>query len=63
MDKQSLNLLLLDDAIPKFTGTLKTYTASRWTQDVEDNAEIFGLTPQHTWGQQNNSYKNKIYSK
>ncbi|XP_073946691.1 uncharacterized protein [Choristoneura fumiferana] len=45
-DKQSFNLLLLDDAIPKFTGTDKTYTASKWTQDVDDNAEIFCLTPQ-----------------
>lgn len=30
------------ELIPPFTGQDKTYSVSRWIQDVEDNAEIFG---------------------
>lgn len=41
-------LLLLEESIAKFTGTDKTYSITKWSQDVEDNAEIFGLTPTQT---------------
>lgn len=40
------NLMNVVDSIPKFTGDDMTYSSARWTQDLEDNAEIFGWTPQ-----------------
>lgn len=41
----SNNLAFVEEAIPKFSGTDKTYPVSRWAQEIEDNSEIFGLTP------------------
>lgn len=33
------------DLIPAFSGRDKTYEVTRWIEDVEDHAEIFGWTP------------------
>ncbi|XP_063827860.1 uncharacterized protein LOC135077252 [Ostrinia nubilalis] len=34
------------DGIPKFTGDELTYSSTKWVQDIDDNAEIFGWTGQ-----------------
>lgn len=34
------------DSVPEFTGDDMTYSSVKWCQDVDDNAEIFGWTPQ-----------------
>lgn len=34
-----------DGTIATFNGEDKTYSSTKWAQDVEDNAEIFGWTP------------------
>lgn len=44
---QSL-LMLVEESIPKFTGTDKTYSVTKWAQEIEDNAEIFGLCSTQT---------------
>ncbi|XP_063830027.1 uncharacterized protein LOC135079329 isoform X1 [Ostrinia nubilalis] len=36
-----------EELIPKFSGRDQTVTASRWVQEVEENAEIFGWSPLH----------------
>ncbi|XP_026742134.1 uncharacterized protein LOC113508833 isoform X2 [Trichoplusia ni] len=41
----SSTLYLTTELIPKFTGQDKTYSVSRWIQDVEENGEICGWTP------------------
>ncbi|XP_073947135.1 uncharacterized protein [Choristoneura fumiferana] len=38
-------LHLSEELVPKFSGQDKTYPATKWIQDVEDNAEVFGWTP------------------
>ncbi|XP_073958313.1 uncharacterized protein [Choristoneura fumiferana] len=38
-------LHLTEELVPKFSGQDKTYPATKWIQDVEDNAEVFGWTP------------------
>lgn len=37
-----------EDLVPKFSGQDKTYSVVRWTQDIEDNFEIFQWTPLQT---------------
>ncbi|KAL0811905.1 hypothetical protein ABMA28_009319 [Loxostege sticticalis] len=34
-----------EEMVPKFSGQDKTYSSSRWAQEVEENAEIFGWSP------------------
>lgn len=34
--------------ISKFSGDDKIYSSNKWAQDIEDNAEIFGWSPQQT---------------
>ncbi|XP_013142233.1 PREDICTED: uncharacterized protein LOC106106229 isoform X2 [Papilio polytes] len=40
------NPFLAIDSLPRFTGDDVTYTATRWAQDIEDNAQIFAWNPQ-----------------
>ncbi|XP_028166236.1 uncharacterized protein LOC114357021, partial [Ostrinia furnacalis] len=44
MNSGAVNLMFVEEAIPKFCGTDKTYSVTRWAQEIEDNTEIFGLT-------------------
>ncbi|XP_063894822.1 uncharacterized protein LOC126054177 isoform X4 [Helicoverpa armigera] len=39
---------LTEGLIEKFSGDDKSYSSSKWAQDIEDNAEIFQWTPQQT---------------
>ncbi|XP_028042326.1 uncharacterized protein LOC114252043, partial [Bombyx mandarina] len=39
------SLMYVEEAIPKFSGNDASYTATNWAQEVEDNTEIFDLTP------------------
>ncbi|XP_073954320.1 uncharacterized protein [Choristoneura fumiferana] len=39
------NLHLTEGLIKKFTGQDETYSAERWAEEIDDNAEIFGWTP------------------
>ena len=41
----AVNPAIYDDVIPKFSGADKTYTVSRWIQDIEDHGEIFEWSP------------------
>lgn len=45
-DKNPVPMFNYSDIIPKFNGTDKTYSSAKWSQDVEDNAEIFGWSAQ-----------------
>ncbi|XP_073948349.1 uncharacterized protein [Choristoneura fumiferana] len=38
-------LHLTEELVPKFSGQDKAYPATKWIQDVEDHAEVFGWTP------------------
>lgn len=38
-------LQMTSELISSYSGQDSTYTAARWVQEVEDNAEIFGWTP------------------
>ncbi|XP_028040239.1 uncharacterized protein LOC114250529 isoform X1 [Bombyx mandarina] len=42
----SKNLFYTMDAVPKFTGDDITYSSAKWTQDLDDNADIFGWSQQ-----------------
>lgn len=41
----TVNLMFVEEAIPKFSGTDISYTVTKWAQEVEENAEIFNLNP------------------
>ncbi|CAH0715326.1 unnamed protein product, partial [Brenthis ino] len=35
-----------EGAVAQFNGEDKSYSSTKWAQDIEDNAEIFNWTPQ-----------------
>ncbi|XP_028041563.1 uncharacterized protein LOC114251474 [Bombyx mandarina] len=45
-NNDSKNLIYTMDAVPKFTGDDITYSSAKWTQDLDDNADIFGWSQQ-----------------
>ncbi|KAL0892336.1 hypothetical protein ABMA27_015479 [Loxostege sticticalis] len=45
-ESRTSNPFHLIDFIPKFTGDDVTYSSTKWAQDLEDNSEIFGWSPQ-----------------
>ncbi|KAI8427291.1 hypothetical protein MSG28_001878 [Choristoneura fumiferana] len=42
----SHGMLNMAEAVAKFNGEDVTYSSSKWAQDIEDNADIFGWTAQ-----------------
>lgn len=38
--------VFFDGGITQFDGEDKTYTSTKWAQDIEDNADVFAWTPQ-----------------
>ncbi|XP_061720239.1 uncharacterized protein LOC133527284 [Cydia pomonella] len=41
-----MSAFFMTEAVPKFSGEDLTYSSTKWTQDIEDNAEIFSWTAQ-----------------
>lgn len=46
LQSTATNSFVMTETVQKFSGDDMTFSSTKWAQDIEDNAEIFGWTPQ-----------------